>query len=336
MLETTLGVAIAVALLGYALSGGADFGGGVWDLLAFGPRALRQRAAIARALGPIWEANHVWLIVVIVLLFTAFPPAFAALMTTLHIPLTLMLIGIVLRGSAFVFRTYDAQDTRHTRRWSLIFAISSSVTPVMLGICAGTVAAGRVRLDPRGGPVGGFVAPWLSAFPVAIGLLTLALFAMLGAVYLTVELKDEPDLQEDFRRRALGAAGVVGVCAALAFALSGTEAPALRLALAASPWSLGFHAATAMAALGVMGALGARRYNVARLAAMAQVALIIGGWLAAQHPWLLPGAFTLADAKAPDAVLRPVVWTLGLGSLLVVPAFAALYRLFKGDAARLW
>ena len=123
-LEVIVAGLMLVALIFYALLAGADFGGGVWDLLATGPRAERQRALIADAIGPIWEANHVWLILVVVILFTAFPPAFAAIMTALHIPLTLMLIGIVLRGAAFTFRTYDTQDNDVQRRWSRVFAIA--------------------------------------------------------------------------------------------------------------------------------------------------------------------------------------------------------------------
>src|SRR6266849_1135054 len=160
--EDTLGAVILAALVVYALSGGADYGGGMWDLLASGPRARRQRAAIEHAIGPIWEANHVWLILVIVVLFTAFPPAFATIMTALHIPMTAILIGIVLRGSAFVFRKYDARDDAVHRRWTRLFA-------------------------------------------VACGVFALGLFAFLAAIYLTVDTESEPDLQEDFRKRALAA-----------------------------------------------------------------------------------------------------------------------------------
>src|SRR6476659_10900712 len=132
---------IVVALNAYVLFAGADFGGGVWDLLASGPRRGRQRDVIAHAIGPIWEANHVWLILAIVLTFTCFSPVFARLGTILHIPLTLMLVGIVLRGSAFTFRTYDSQHDATQRRWGRIFASASVLTPVLLGICIGAVAS---------------------------------------------------------------------------------------------------------------------------------------------------------------------------------------------------
>src|SRR5205085_11691106 len=158
-----LGAVIVIAMMLYALGGGADFGGGVWDLLASGNGAARQRELIARAIAPVWEANHVWLILIIVLLFVCFPLAFASLTTALHVPLTVMLIGIVLRGSAFAFRSYDRAATAIQRRWSTLFAIASVIAPVMLGVCAGAVLAGHIRVDPATGVVsGGFFHPWLA------------------------------------------------------------------------------------------------------------------------------------------------------------------------------
>ncbi|HNP72703.1 MAG TPA: cytochrome d ubiquinol oxidase subunit II, partial [Kouleothrix sp.] len=225
-LELVVAAIMLAALIFYALLAGADFGGGVWDLLAGGPRAQQQRALIASAIGPIWEANHVWVILVIVLLFTAFPPAFVAIMTALHIPLTIMLIGIVLRGAAFTFRTYDSQADAVQRRWSRVFAIASVITPIMLGVCIGAIASGTITVE--GGVVtSGFFAAWLAPFPWAVGGFALVLFAFLAAVYLTVEATDTA-LREDFRRRALGAAVAVGVLALLVFLLSGAGAPRIR------------------------------------------------------------------------------------------------------------
>ncbi len=130
-----LALLLAAALNAYVLFGGADFGGGVWDLLASGPRQRRQREVIGHAIGPIWEANHVWLILAIVLTFTCFPPVFARLGIVLHIPLTLMLVGIVLRGSAFTFRSYDDEHDAAQLRWGRIFSSASVMTPLLLGIC---------------------------------------------------------------------------------------------------------------------------------------------------------------------------------------------------------
>ena len=174
-----------------------------------GPGATRQRELIAHAIGPIWEANHVWLILAIVLAFTCFPPVFARIMTVLHIPLSLMLVGIVLRGSAFTFRTYDDEHDAAQRRWGRIFSSASVLTPVLLGVCIGAVASGRVVAPTQGGFAERFVEPWLTPFAFGVGLLTLALFAFLAAVFLTMETRD-PELVEDFRRkRARGRRGRV-------------------------------------------------------------------------------------------------------------------------------
>ena len=184
-LETIIAGVMIASLVLYALLGGADYGGGVWDLFAFGPRAREQRALIADAISPVWEANHVWLILVIVVLFTAFPPAFAAIATALHIPITLLLMGIVLRGTAFTFRTYDVQRDDVQRRWSLIFSIASIITPVLLGTILGAIASGTIRVK-NGSVTSGFFNSWLEPFPFAVGFFALALFAFLAAVYLTL------------------------------------------------------------------------------------------------------------------------------------------------------
>src|ERR687886_2770697 len=192
---------LALSLNAYVLLGGADFGGGVWDMLASGPRRNRQREVISHAISPIWEANHVWLILAIVLTFTCFPSVYARLGTVLHIPLTLMLVGIVLRGSAFTFRTYDSQHDAAQRRWGRIFSSASVITPILLGVSIGAVASGRIGREMGGGFAARFVAPWLTLFGVSVGLLTLVLFAFLAAVYLTLESTDR-ELCEDFRKRA--------------------------------------------------------------------------------------------------------------------------------------
>lgn len=327
---------ILVALVVYALSGGADFGGGVWDLFARGPRKREQRDLIARAIAPIWEANHVWLILALVLLFVGFPRAFAVVTTALHIPLTLMLIGIVLRGSAFAFRSHLYKE--HTpeadtsaARWSRVFAISSVVTPVALGICLGAIASGSIRVAPDGAVLTDFVSAWAAPFPLAIGLLTLALFAFLAATYLIHEAESE-DLREDFRRRALLSAAVVFATAWIAFFLAADGAPQIREGLIGKPWSIPFHAVTGGAAIAAIYALWTRRYRLARLAAIGQVALIIGGWGLAQFPHLVIPDVTIASSAAPDSVLVPTLIVLGIGSLLLAPAFFFLYRLFKTRA----
>ena len=330
-LELLLAGVLMASLNLYALGAGADFGGGVWDMLASGPRERAQRDAVAHAIGPIWEANHVWLILVIVVLFVAFPAAFAALATALHIPLTLMLVGIVLRGSAFAFRSYGGDDDATQRRWGRTFAMASVVTPVMLGACAGAVASGAIRV--RDGRVTtGFIVAWLAPFPFAIGFFTLALFAFLAAVYLTLEA-DDRELRDDFRRRALAAAVAVGAMALVSFIFSGTGAPSIRRGLAREWWSIPFQAVTGLAALGAIGALWTRRFGLARILAMAQVTLILWGWGLAQFPYLVEPDLTFASAAAPDSVLRPMVVALAAGVVLLGPSLAYLYHVFKAPRA---
>src|SRR6185436_14592217 len=206
--DLLLAAAIGVALCLYFLFGGADFGGGVWDLLARGPRAADQRRAIAAAIGPVWEANHVWLILVIVLLFSGFPKAFAAISVALHVPLTLYLLGVVLRGSSFTFRALDTTGDRGQRRFGLVFSIASTISPLLLGTMVGALVSGEVRV--RAGIVtSSFFTPWLAPFPLAVGGFALALCAFLAATYLTVEVR-HPALREDFRLRALAAGVAVG------------------------------------------------------------------------------------------------------------------------------
>jgi cytochrome d ubiquinol oxidase subunit II len=328
-----LAALLALALNAYVLFGGADFGGGVWDLLAFGPRRARQRDVISHAIGPIWEANHVWLILAIVLTFTCFPPVFARLGTMLHIPLTLMLVGIVLRGSAFTFRTYDDERDTVQRRWGRIFAGASLVTPILLGVCVGAIAAGRVGpLRTEASFEASFVAPWLTSFSAAVGLMTLALFAHLAAVFLTLET-DDPELVEDFRIRALWSGAAVFAVAFGALIIAPAHAPLVGVGLMRSRWAVPFHLATGAAAVVVLAALWWRRYHLARVAVGAQVSLIVWGWALAQYPFLVPPDLTIAGAAAPPVTLRLVLVVLGLGALVLVPSLLYLFRVFKAAPA---
>lgn len=320
-----LGGVMLAALTLYALTGGADFGGGVWDLLATGPRAGAQRALIERAIAPVWEANHVWLVVLVVLLFAGFPPAYAAISVALHLPLSLALLGIVLRGSAFVFRRYGAPVGQLA--WGRAFAVASAVTPLCLGAALGALAGGELRLV-GGLPAGGLVAPWLAPFPLATGLLALAAFAYLAAVYLALEAED-PELRGDFRRRALAAWAALLLVAVLCAGLSGPGTARFRGALLGSPWSPPLLVAAALATLGALLALLGRRLRAARILAAGQVGLLVLGWGFAQRPWLVYPDLTLETAAAPPATLRLLLGLVLAGALLVLPALAWLLVTFK-------
>jgi cytochrome bd ubiquinol oxidase subunit II len=321
-------VLLALSLNAYVLLGGADFGGGVWDMLARGPRRARQREVIAHAIGPIWEANHVWLILAIVLAFTCFSPVFARVMTVLHIPLTLMLVGIVLRGSAFTFRTYDDEHDAAQHRWGRIFSSASVLTPVLLGVCIGAVASGRVVAPTRGTFAQRFVEPWLTPFALGVGLLTLALFAFLAAVYLTMETR-ERELVEDFRRNALGGGVAVFLASGLVLLLSVRDAPLMTEGLVTSSWALPLHVATGLSAIAVFLALWYRRFAVARVLAGLQVSCIFWGWTASQYPYLVPPDLTIERAAAPPVTLTITLWALAGGTLVLAPSLLYLFRVFK-------
>jgi cytochrome d ubiquinol oxidase subunit II len=326
-LVTGIGGVILAALVLYALTAGADFGGGVWDLLARGPRARQQTQAIEDAIAPIWEANHVWLILAIVLVFSAFPPAFAVMMTALHIPLTIVLIGIVLRAAAFVFRKYDERRDEVHRRWSLVFGVASLLTPFFLGISLGALGSGDIRAVD-GHVVSGFVAGWTRPFAIACGLFAQGLFAFLAATYLTVDTRDRPALQEDFRVRALASGLSLAPAAILVFLLACDGAPLIHAGLTRwwAPLLLG---ATSACALAALFALWTRRFRLARGAAAGQVSLILLGWGLAQYPYLVVPDVTLESAATERATLRLIAIALGVGAVFLLPSFVYLYRVFK-------
>jgi cytochrome d ubiquinol oxidase subunit II len=296
-------------------------------------RKKAQRELIADAIGPIWEANHVWLILVIVLLFTCFPPAFSVISTALHIPLVLMLIGIVLRGSAFTFRSYDSRADEVQRRWGRVFSVASLITPVLLGVTVGSISSGRIQIKD-GIVTTGFIHSWFAPFPFAVGLFALALFAFLAAVYLTVEARDE-QLREDFRRRALVSAVIVGALALVVFLLSSSGAPEIRRDLSESWWTWPLQIATAISAIGAIWFLWTRKFKLARFCAAAQLTLILWGWGAAMFPYLVVPGLTIQNAAAPAVTLWLTLWALVAGSLLLFPSFYYLFRVFKSDPGTL-
>lgn len=315
---------IALALITYVCSAGAAFGAVVWDAFASGPRRRQQRALIEQAIAPIWEANHVWLIFAIVTLFTAFPRAFAAISIAFHVPMTLFLLGIVFRGSAFVFRSAQAPG-----RWGFAFSIASIVSPLLLGAMVGGIASGQVRvLAGSGFTTGGYFAPWLSLFAIAVAVLALASCAFLAAVYLANEAKTAA-LAEDFRVRALLSAAAVSVIAPITLVLSKNGAPEIWAGLTTRTWGWPLHLAAIGVSLGVLLALLRRRYRRARLFAILEVALVVAGWALAQYPYLLVPDITVHNSAASEQTLKTVAVIIGGGSVVLVPSLVKLFRVFK-------
>jgi cytochrome d ubiquinol oxidase subunit II len=314
----------------YALFAGADFGAGFWDLLAGGPvRGAAQRKLIEHVIGPVWEANHVWLIFVIVILWTGFPEAFAAITSSLYVPLTLVAVGIILRGAAFAFRK-AVTGLALERLFGATFAASSVITPFFLGTVAGAVASGRVPAGiAEAHPVRSFVNPT----SVLGGVLAVVTCAYLAAVYLTADALRGGDstLVEAFRRRALISGAVAGVVVLGGIFVLETDAPELFDGLTNRGRPLvAISAATGIASL---AAVWQRRFVVARVASAAAVTAVLWGWAAGQYPYLLAGEVTIAEAAAAPVTLRAVLWALGVGSVLVVPALVALYAMAQQEPA---
>lgn len=329
-LEFILAGAILFSLMLYVLLGGADFGAGIWFLFARGKHAQAERRLITEAIGPVWEANHVWLILVIVLLFTAFPPAFSRISILLHIPLTLMLLGIVLRGSTFVFRNYDVRKEEIHQVWERIFALSSVITPVLLGVIIGAIASGRLTMEGDDF-YHVYVQPWVQPFPLAVGGFAFSLFALLAAVYLIPETQDST-LQKLFARRALWTAGVSGIMAVLVLWVAKEGAPEIRQGLSRNPWGIICLTSAGITGVCALVLLGIRHYRLARVSVVAAVAFIIWGWGLAQYPFLVEPDLTFLNAAAPRSTLVLILVFLVLGSFLLFPSLYYLFRVFKKQA----
>jgi cytochrome d ubiquinol oxidase subunit II len=315
-----------VGVTAYALFGGADFGGGFWDLLAGGARRGReQRALIEHSIGPVWEANHVWLIFVLVVLWTAFPPVFAAVATTLYVPFTLAAVGIIGRGAAFAFRK-SVTELPLQRLFGAAFALSSVLTPFFLGTVAGAVASGRV---PPGNATGDLVTSWWNPTSLLGGTLAVGACAYLAAAYLTADAAraGQPALAEAFRRRAIATGLVVGAVALAGIAVLRADAPVLFAGLTGR--ALPLVAASALAGLASLWLLVCRRFLAVRATAAVAVAAVVWGWAAGQYPWMLLGGLTIAQAAASRPVIEAVLGSLAVGALLFLPPLAWLYVLFQ-------
>jgi cytochrome d ubiquinol oxidase subunit II len=302
------------ALVLYAVFGGADFGGGVWDLLASGPRRDAQRHAVTEAIGPVWESNHVWLIFAVVILFTCFPPAFADMATGLNAPLSFALVGIVMRGAAFVFRNYATDSPRLVNVWTVIFGIASLITPFWFGDAIGALATGRYA--------------WLSPFALSTGLFAVAVCAQIAAVFLVHETPAAP-LREDFRRRGMYATLAVWIVGLLPTAIAFVFEHDLFAGFLA-PMPLGAVAAAIILGLAVMLALAGRFWRIARIVVGLEALAILVGWFAAQAPALVPGRYTYLQAASSDAMIVAFLIATLCGAVLLIPSMILLFAVFKG------
>jgi cytochrome d ubiquinol oxidase subunit II len=320
-------ILLLVGLVAYAVLGGADFGAGFWQLWGGRgehDRELREHAH--HAMGPVWETNHVWLIFVLVICWTAYPTAFASIASTLSVPLFVAGIGVILRGTAYALRS-GAGTVREQRRIEVAFALSSILTPFALGAVIGGIASGRV---PVGNARGDLVTSWLNETSIFIGVLAVATSAYLAAVYLAADAvrAGRADIAEAFRARALGTGVVAGALALGGLAIVRHDATRI--------WD-GLTRGSGLAAVVVSGLAGVatlalvfrNRFGLARVTAALAVAAIVAGWALAQRPEILPG-LTVEEAAASHSVLVAVVIGVAIGAVLLLPSLALLFGLFLG------
>ena len=323
-MSTVIAVVLLLAVVAYAVFGGADFGAGFWDLIAGGPeRGERPRDAIEHSIGPVWEANHVWLIFIFVILWTSFPEAYASITLTLFVPLAIAALGIVLRGASFAFRKAVIK-LGHRRIFGAAFAASSALVPYCMGAVAGGIASSRV---PAGGQAGDPVHSWINPTSILGGVLAVAAAAYLASVYLVWNARrlDDTDMIEYFRRRAVIAAAAVGLIGIIGIFVLRADAPYLFQGLTSRALPLVIVGALCGVVALVLLIRNAPRG--ARLLAVVAVAITMIAWGDAQWPYILPESLTFAAAAAPSGTLTAMLIVVVLAALIVIPGFVLLFIL---------
>jgi cytochrome d ubiquinol oxidase subunit II len=316
-------VLILAGLAAYAVLGGADFGAGLWELGARGPRGAAVREHTHRAMAPVWEANHVWLIFVFVVCWTAYPTAFASIASTLTVPLFIAAIGVILRGASYAFRTGDPGG-REASALSLMLSLSSVLTPFALGAAAGGIASGRV---PVGNAAGDAFSSWVNPTSLLVGTLAVASAAYTAAIYLAADARREglDDLAETFRKRALISGALVGTIAICGPLVLHEDARPLYDGLSSGA-GLVAGLVSGIAGVATLALVYRGRFEPARASAALAVAAIVAGWGLAQEPTFLPG-LTVQEAAAGDATLVAIAVSVGFGLLILLPSLALLFRL---------
>lgn len=326
-IETVVAAALFVGVLAYAVFGGADFGSGFYDLTAGGARrGARLRTLVDHSIGPVWEANHVWLVFVLVTWWTAFPTAFAAAMTTLWLPLMLGLLGIVLRGASFAFRKYAA-TLGQARLFGVVFGVSSLVAPFFLGAAAGAIASGRVPAE--GG--GDLITSWLNPTGVVGGLVAGGTCAFLAGSFLVADAAraGQHDLADVLRIRTLGVGVVTGLVVFAGLVPLMHDAPTLFDGLIGR--ALPLVLLSGVAGVATLVLIARRRYGVARFTAVSAVATVVLGWGAAQYPWILVDEMTFADAAGAPATLTALTVAVAIAGVIVLPALGYLLYLTQTE-----
>jgi cytochrome bd ubiquinol oxidase subunit II len=319
-----------LALFVYAIFGGADFGAGMLELFALGESGRRQEALIDESIGPVWESNHVWLIFLLVVFFTAFPPAFAAINVVLFIPLLIAVIGIVLRGAAFVFKTHGIiRRNRNARLLSRTFSVASIMTPFFLALTGAAIASGVIVIHTSSQLVTNTGSEWLTPFTLTVGALALCLCVTISAIYLTVEAssRGETELAEAFRLRGLVAGALTALCGLLGLILSYSEAASLWQGMLDK--ALPFVVVTMLVGLATAAALWVRRYGWARVLVVLLTAGLLLSWGVSQYPYIIPPDVTDATASSPQETQQFLLVGIIIALIIVIPSLWFLFYVFK-------
>ncbi|MEM7231374.1 MAG: cytochrome d ubiquinol oxidase subunit II [Planctomycetota bacterium] len=325
---------VLAALTLYVIFGGADFGAGVWELNSALQASEKERRLIYRAIGPVWEANHVWLIFFLMGLFNGFPRAFAALSRALWIPLLLALVGIVFRGAAYVYRSYSAPSESARRElWGGVFAVASTTTPFFLGAGLGTLASGVLPIDAEGRFDSAAGVPWISALGIFTAFFGVVLCAYLAAVFLAREAQraGDSDLIRLWRQRALASGIWAGVLAVVGLVFVSVDVPTLWKGLVEQ--AIFFVAVSLTSGVASLVCLWFSKFTLACVLSGVAVATVIWSWGVAQYPVLIPPALTVEASQAPDDVLWLMLMGMLGGAVLLVPSLFLLFRVFKSGGS---
>lgn len=328
MMAYACAVLLWLSLIAYAVFGGADFGAGIWDLFSPGHEEDERRQLIKQAVGPVWEANNVWLIYLAVGLYTAFPIVASSLAIALFLPLSLALLGVVMRGAAFAFRTHFTHAVMIKAFWGRIFGLVSTLTPFLLGACAAAVASGSVRVR-NGNTQAALIGPWLTPFALVVGAMGLATCATIAPIYLTVEAQKKKNqrLADLFRRRAFIGGGTFAVLGVIGLVLAPSEAPLLwRGMLNHALWAV---IVTMLLGIATATALFWRRYRLARVLIVLETGAFLGSWGLAQLPYILPPDLTVLNAASPAGTLQAFFVSALIGLLVLIPSLWFLFYIFK-------
>ncbi len=319
---------LVIALLLYVLLGGADFGAGILELFT-GKKGIDT---LSKAIAPVWEANHVWLILVVVILFNGFPRAYTSLSTYLHIPLLIALIGIIIRGSSFSFRYYDIVNGKnYSDYYSWFFRVSSLITPFFLGIILGAVISGKIPSSPAGGFVESFMTPWLNGFTFTTGIFITLLFSWLAAIYTLGEAKD--DAFHLFKRTALIVFVLLIFSGIFVFISAEFYGIHLIKQFGQSVISILCVIIASIAVPVLWKNVMRRNILWTRLLAGLITTCILIGWFAVQFPVMISRSdgnhLTVWNSQAPHSTMYYLMYALVIGSLIIFPAFAYLFKVFK-------